>query len=77
MEKRLAAVLISDVVEYTKLMEEDTEGTVKAWSEARDNTIEPTIEERKEMLFIQIVYKMIMTKRLISFKITTPQMIRS
>ena len=45
MEKRLAAVLISDVVEYTKLMEEDTEGTVKAWSEARDNTIEPTIGE--------------------------------
>ena len=45
MEKRLAAVLISDVVEYTKLMEEDTEGTVKAWSEARDNTIEPAIGE--------------------------------
>ena len=45
MEKRLAAVLISDVVEYTKLMEDDTEGTVKAWSEARDNTIEPVISD--------------------------------
>ena len=30
MERRLAAVLISDVVGYTKLMEEDTEGTVAA-----------------------------------------------
>ena len=36
MERRLAAVLVSDVVGYTKLMEEDTEGTVTAWSEARD-----------------------------------------
>ena len=35
MEKRLAAILISDIVAYTKLMEEDTEGTVMAWSDAR------------------------------------------
>ena len=43
MERRLSAVLISDVVGYTKLMESDTEGTVKAWSEARDGVIEPVI----------------------------------
>ena len=43
MERRLSAVLISDVVGYTKLMEFDTEGTVKAWSDARDNVIEPVI----------------------------------
>ena len=43
MERRLAAVLISDVVGYTKLMEEDTEGTVVAWSDARDKVIDPTV----------------------------------
>ena len=44
MEKRLAAILISDIVGYTKLMEEDTEGTVMAWSDARDNVVEPQVE---------------------------------
>ena len=44
MEKRLAAILISDIVGYTKLMEEDTEGTVMAWSDARDNVIELEVE---------------------------------
>ena len=46
MERRLAAVLISDVVGYTKRMEEDTEGTVAAWSEARDSIISPSINSR-------------------------------
>ena len=45
MERRLAAVLISDVVDYTKRMEEDTEGTVAAWSNARDSVIEPIVED--------------------------------
>ena len=43
MEKRLAAILISDIVGYTKLMEEDTEGTVMAWSDARDNVVDDNI----------------------------------
>ena len=47
MERRLAAVLISDVVDYTKRMEEDTEGTVAAWSEARDTVLKPKVEERE------------------------------
>ena len=47
MERRLAAVLVSDVVGYTKLMEEDTEGTVTAWSEARDDIIEPSVQSHK------------------------------
>ncbi len=45
LEYRLAAVLISDVVGYTKRMEEDTEGTVAAWSNARDSLIEPIVED--------------------------------
>ena len=44
MERRLTAILISDIVGYTKLMEEDTEGTVAAWSDARDNVVEPSVE---------------------------------
>jgi len=47
MERRLAAVLISDVVGYTKRMEDDTEGTVAAWSEARDTVLKPKVEERE------------------------------
>ncbi len=45
MERRLAAVLISDVVGYTKLMEDDAEGTVTAWTAARDDIIEPAISD--------------------------------
>ena len=44
MERRLTVILISDIVGYTKLMEEDTEGTVAAWSEARDQVVEPQVE---------------------------------
>ena len=44
MERKLAAIQISDIVGYTKLMEADTEGTVAAWSDARDNVIEPKLE---------------------------------
>ena len=35
MEERLTAILTSDIVGYTKLMEEDTEGTDMTWSDAR------------------------------------------
>ena len=47
MERRLAAVLISDVVGYTKRMEEDADGTVAAWSDARDTIISPAITSRE------------------------------
>ena len=50
MERRLTAILISDIVGYTKLMESDTEGTVAAWSDARDNVVEPSVETSKGRL---------------------------
>ena len=50
MERRLTVILISDIVGYTKLMEEDTEGTVAAWSEARDKVVEPQVESVKGRL---------------------------
>jgi adenylate cyclase len=42
-EKRLSAILAADVVSYTKRMEQDTDGTVKAWKSARTNVIDPMI----------------------------------
>ncbi|MBT4720172.1 MAG: adenylate/guanylate cyclase domain-containing protein, partial [Rhodospirillaceae bacterium] len=46
MERRLAAILAADVASYTRLMEEDTDGTVAAWRAARDDVIGPTVESR-------------------------------
>ena len=42
-ERRLSAILAADVVGYTKRMEQDTDGTVKAWKSARTNVIDPMI----------------------------------
>ena len=42
-QQRLAAVLAADVVGYTRLMEQDSEGTVTAWQSARDGVINPTV----------------------------------
>ena len=44
-QRRLAAILAADVAGYTRLMEEDTEGTVSAWKAARDDHAEPTISD--------------------------------
>jgi adenylate cyclase len=44
-QRRLAAVLAADVAGYTRLMEQDTDGTVAAWQAARDEVIDPTIAE--------------------------------
>ena len=46
MELRLAAILISDIVGYTKLMETDTQGTVTKWTDARDTGVEPEVEAK-------------------------------
>ena len=43
--RRLAAILAADVAGYTRLMEEDTDGTVAAWHAARTEVIDPTITQ--------------------------------
>jgi TolB-like protein/class 3 adenylate cyclase len=43
--KRLCAVLIADIAGYTKLVEQDTDGTVAAWQTARANIIDPAIAD--------------------------------
>jgi|GEM_PF-1529327 len=40
---KLAAILAADVAGYTHLMESDTDGTVAAWTHARDTIIDPSV----------------------------------
>jgi len=42
-ERRLAAILAADVAGYTVLMEDDTDGTVAAWQDAREDVIKPAV----------------------------------
>jgi adenylate cyclase len=43
--KRLSAILAADIAGYTRLMEEDSDGTVASWQAARSNIIDPSITE--------------------------------
>jgi adenylate cyclase len=45
MQRRLAAVLAADVAGYTRLMEADSDGTVAAWQDAREDVIKPRVAE--------------------------------
>ena len=38
-QRRLAAILAADVAGYTRLVEQDTDGTVAAWKSARELVI--------------------------------------
>ena len=44
--RRLAAILAADVAGYTRLVEQDTDGTVAAWKAARDGVIKPLVAEK-------------------------------
>ena len=44
-QRRLAAILAADVAGYTRLMEEDSDGTVAAWQDAREDVIKPHVAE--------------------------------
>ena len=41
--RRLAAVLIADVAEYTRLIERDAAGTIAEWQADRDDIVKPTV----------------------------------
>jgi TolB-like protein/class 3 adenylate cyclase len=45
-ERRLAAILAADVAGYTRLVEQDTDGTVAAWAAARDDVVKPLVDEK-------------------------------
>jgi len=44
-QRRLSAILIADVAGYTRLIEQDTDGTVAAWQLARAEVIDPASAE--------------------------------
>ena len=44
-QRRLAAILAADVAGYTRLMEADTDGTVAAWQDAREDVIKPLVTD--------------------------------
>ena len=44
-QRRLAAILAADVAGYTRLMEADTDGTVAAWQDAREDVIKPSVAD--------------------------------
>jgi adenylate cyclase len=44
-QRRLSAILAADVAGYTRLVEQDTDGTVAAWQAARADIIDPAVSE--------------------------------
>ena len=46
-QRRLAAILAADVAGYTRLMEQDEAGTVKAWRALRSEITDPGIDAFK------------------------------
>ena len=42
-DRRLAAILVTDMEQYSRLMHEDERGTVEAWQNRREEVIKPTI----------------------------------
>ena len=45
-QRRLVAILAADVAGYTRLVEQDTDGTVAAWKSARDDVIKPLVDKK-------------------------------
>ncbi len=44
MDRRLSAIIAADVVGYTRLVEQDTDGTVAAWRAARADIVDPAVD---------------------------------
>ncbi|MGI9420191.1 MAG: hypothetical protein ACR2RA_20395, partial [Geminicoccaceae bacterium] len=47
LERRLAAILVADVVGYSRLMEADEEGTLEALQHRRETVIDPILAEHR------------------------------
>ena len=43
-EQRLAAIIVADIKEYSRLMHEDERGTVLALRGVREDVVKPTLE---------------------------------
>jgi class 3 adenylate cyclase len=53
-QRRLAAVLVADVVGYSRLMEADESGTLAALKDRRARIIEPLVAEHQGRIFKQM-----------------------
>ena len=42
-DRRLAAIMVADMEQYSRLMHEDEQGTVLAWQKTREEVVKPTI----------------------------------
>ena len=42
-DRRLAAIMVADMEQYSRLMHEDERGTVLAWQKTREEVVKPTI----------------------------------
>ena len=51
MERRLAAVLVADIVGYSRLMNEDEEGTLRALKDTFKSLIEPKVTQYHGRIF--------------------------
>ena len=45
LKSRLSAVLVGDIVSYTSQIEADTDATLSAWREVRENVIRPCVKD--------------------------------
>jgi len=45
-QRRPAAILAADVAGYTRLMEQNTDGTVQAWQDAHEDVINPIVGDQ-------------------------------
>ena len=54
MERRLAAILVADVVGYSRLMGDDEAGTLKRLKSLREELVQPKITERggRKVVFV-------------------------
>ena len=51
MERRLAAIVVADVVGFSRMVAEDETGTIERMRELRDNVTEPAIEKAGGRIF--------------------------
>lgn len=42
-QRRLAAIMVADIVGYSRMMEVDEAGTLDTWKERRRDTLEPVV----------------------------------
>ena len=58
-DRRLAAIMVADMEQYSRLMHEDELGTVLAWQKTREEVVKPTVAIAKHALNHELKNEMI------------------